>query len=107
MPGSWSAGSTTGPQQAGPSKKSEQIADRREMMVAREIYAHARRAPDKVAIIHDSGEVSYAQFAGLIEATRRHLAEQKLPSRSLAVLTIRPLLKGWIVGLAARSLGLA
>lgn len=75
-------------------------------MLTQKIYEHGQQRPDKTAIVFKNRELSYREFAALIETCRRVLAAEGLTEgNGIAVLTI-PFLKGWIAGLALRSLGL-
>lgn len=75
-------------------------------MLTQTIYAHAHKRPDKIAIVFDTGKLSYGEFAGAIEASRRLLAAEGITGDGVAVLAIPGILNGWIAGLALRSLGL-
>ncbi len=75
-------------------------------MVIEAIFAHARQALNRTAIVYDNKKLSYRYFARLIDASRRYLAAQGLGGEGVAVLPIGSLLDAWIVGLALRSLGL-
>jgi acyl-CoA synthetase (AMP-forming)/AMP-acid ligase II len=75
------------------------------MAVLDSIFAHARETPDKTAVFHNGHGLSYRRFAALILLARRHLEERGVSRERLAVLCIRSLIDGWIIGLALRSLG--
>lgn len=75
-------------------------------MVVGKIYTHARRMPEKTAIIYGDHRTSYHDLACIISATRRYLAALGLPGSGVAVLAIASLLDSCVTGLALRSLGL-
>lgn len=75
-------------------------------MLSAKIYAHARRAPDRIAVVYNNNRMSYGHFARLIEASRRYLAARVRPGTGVAVLAISSMLDAWIQGLALRSLGI-
>ena len=76
-------------------------------MLSAKIYAHARRAPERIALVYNNNRMHYGQFARLIEASRRHLMSRVHPGAGgVAVLAIGSALDAWIQGLALRSLGL-
>ena len=75
-------------------------------MLSAKIYAHARRTPDRIALVYNGNRMPYGRFAGLIEASRRYLRSRVGESNGVAVLAIGSALDAWIQGLALRSLGL-
>lgn len=70
------------------------------------ILQHARRTPDKPALIHNGTVWSYAGLAQRILHSRRHFAAQGLRPGGRVVLAMRHLAAAWVHGLALRSLGL-
>lgn len=70
------------------------------------IYAHARRGPERNAVVYNGHRMGYGQFARLIEASRAYLARRVPANGGIAVLSIGSLRDAWIQGLALRSLGL-
>jgi acyl-coenzyme A synthetase/AMP-(fatty) acid ligase len=75
-------------------------------MIVEQIYAHARRSPDRTAIVYDNVPLSYRQFARLIDGSRQYLSGLGLPGDGVAVVPMASVLDAWIHGLALRSLGL-
>jgi acyl-coenzyme A synthetase/AMP-(fatty) acid ligase len=75
-------------------------------MLTQTIYMHAQQTPNKTAVIFNDRELSYFEFASLIEVYRRLLAEQGLTGNGVALLPNGSSLNAWIAGLALRSLGL-
>ncbi len=75
-------------------------------MLTEKIYAHARRAPDRTAVVYNNNKMPYGRLARLIETSRRHFLPRVRPDAGVAVLTVGSLLDAWIQGLALRSLGL-
>jgi acyl-CoA synthetase (AMP-forming)/AMP-acid ligase II len=75
-------------------------------MFVENIYTHARRMPDKVAVIYGEHQLSYREFACAIVATRRYLRALGLADKGVAVLAIASILDDWVAGLALRSLGI-
>lgn len=75
-------------------------------MLTRKIYGHAQRTPDKAALIFNGRTLSYHEFASAIEASRRLLAKHGVPGDGVALLVIDSFFDAWIIGLAARGLGL-
>ena len=75
------------------------------MAVLESIFAHARSAPDKAALIANGQPLSYGAFAASIVLARRHLQAQAIDRERVAVLFTANLAQAWIVGLALRSLG--
>jgi non-ribosomal peptide synthetase component E (peptide arylation enzyme) len=75
-------------------------------MLIENIYAHAQRTPDRIAVVHNNRPISYRAFARGVDAARRYLAEQELPATGIAVLAVGSILDGYVLGLAVRSLGM-
>ena len=75
-------------------------------MLAAKIQAHARRAPERVAVVYNNNRLPYGQFVRLIEASRRYLSERVRTGTGVAVLAISSMLDAWVQGLALRSLGI-
>jgi acyl-coenzyme A synthetase/AMP-(fatty) acid ligase len=75
-------------------------------VIAEQIFAHARRTPERTAIVYDNVPLSYRQFARLIHVSRQYLSGLTLPGEGVAGLVIASVLDAWIHGLALRSLGL-
>ncbi len=57
-------------------------------------------------MVYNNNVMPYGQFARLIEASRRYLAQRVRPGTGVAVLAISSMLDAWIQGLALRSLGI-
>jgi acyl-CoA synthetase (AMP-forming)/AMP-acid ligase II len=75
-------------------------------MLVSKIFEHARRTPDKIALVHNQHKVSYALFARWIETMRNLLRTKELPPRGLAAISASNLFEAWTLILAVRSLGL-
>ena len=75
-------------------------------MFINHIYRHAQENPDRVAVISDGQEISYANFACAIEAVRNHLMQAGLPDHGVIVRLDRNLYLDWVLLLAVRSFGL-
>ena len=75
-------------------------------MLVQQIYEWAATQPDRTALIEGDLSTSYAQFARMIEAARKHLATEDLPVGKFAVVFSRTVLEKWVTVLALRALGL-
>jgi acyl-coenzyme A synthetase/AMP-(fatty) acid ligase len=75
-------------------------------MIVNHVYDWAARQPDRPAIIDHDRPISYAEFAGAIDAARGHLIGYDLPAGATAVVMIELHAEMWFVLLALRSLGL-
>jgi acyl-coenzyme A synthetase/AMP-(fatty) acid ligase len=75
-------------------------------MFINHIYRHAHEDPDRLAVINNGHEITYARFACAIEATRNHLIQAGLPDHGVIVRLDRDLYMDWLILLAVRSLGL-
>jgi acyl-CoA synthetase (AMP-forming)/AMP-acid ligase II len=74
--------------------------------IVERILAHARSAPDKIAVVYNGEAFSYVWLARRISARRREFERQGFEPGGVAVLHLRCNLDAWIVSLALRSLGL-
>jgi acyl-coenzyme A synthetase/AMP-(fatty) acid ligase len=70
------------------------------------IFDKAQQRPGDTAVVYNGAAYSYGFFAQCIEVSRQYLAQQQIPTDSVAVLAEASLLDGWILGLALRTLGL-
>ncbi len=70
------------------------------------IYNWASAQPSKTAVVYSGSAISYAMFAGAINATRSFMQAQKIPEGQTAIVVIRNLIDGWVATMALRSLGL-
>jgi len=75
-------------------------------MVGGAIFEHARRAPGRLALIHNGRAFSYGAFAGRILAARDRFEASGLSGGGYAVLQVYDLLDYWTFSLALRDLGL-
>lgn len=75
-------------------------------MSAESIVSWARKQPEANAVIHNGVAVSYAEFSGAIETTRRYLETQALPEAQTAIVIVENLLDSWTVVFALQALGL-
>lgn len=69
------------------------------------LFAHARRDPARVALVHNGDAWTFAAFARAIAQARAHLAGAGLRPGGLAVIAIDSLLDAWAASFALRSLG--
>jgi acyl-coenzyme A synthetase/AMP-(fatty) acid ligase len=76
------------------------------MGVAERIFAHARAAPGKTALIADGRVFSYRDLATRVALARTFFAGEGVSRDKVAVIFINELAEAWIAGLALRSLGL-
>jgi acyl-coenzyme A synthetase/AMP-(fatty) acid ligase len=70
-----------------------------------QIQRIAGREPDKLAVVYNGQPLTYAIFWRMIERARRVL-KAKAANHGIAILLGGGMLDGWILSLAARSLGL-
>jgi len=75
-------------------------------MLTRQIYDHARRNPDKIALVFNNRTLTYHELASSIEASRRLLEKRGVAGQGVAFVVISSFLDAWIVGLAVRGLGM-
>jgi acyl-CoA synthetase (AMP-forming)/AMP-acid ligase II len=71
------------------------------------ILAQAQAAPGKAALVHNGEVWTYARFARGIAQAQQALRTQASLAGGVAVLCIAHLGHAWVVGIAARRLGLA
>jgi acyl-coenzyme A synthetase/AMP-(fatty) acid ligase len=76
------------------------------MAVLESIFAQARSAPGRAALITNGGAIGYGAFAGAIVRIRRVIAAQRIDRARVAMVFVDGLAEAWIVGLALRSLGI-
>jgi acyl-CoA synthetase (AMP-forming)/AMP-acid ligase II len=69
------------------------------------IFEHARKTPDRVAILSGSETISYGAFARRIAAARRFLEGAKIPAQMPSVLCISHSVDGWAARLALAAMG--
>jgi acyl-coenzyme A synthetase/AMP-(fatty) acid ligase len=75
-------------------------------MVIERIYEWARLQPTKPALIYNDNVVDYAAFAQVIDAYRKSLEMEGLPTGTVAVVAVGNLADAWVLILALRALGL-
>ena len=75
------------------------------MVALDSIFAHARTAPETIAVVHGERAVSYREFGARITLARRFLSGQAIDPGRVAVLCVGDILESWIVRLALRGLG--
>ena len=75
-------------------------------MAVHQIFAHAQRTPDRVAVICNTLSYSYAEFAAAIETARQFLESYALTPGSVGAISVANMLDGWVLLFALRSLGL-
>jgi len=75
-------------------------------MTVERIEDWARLQPDHAALIYNDTPLTYRQFADAIGRTRSLLADRGLAEGSVAAVKAVSLLHGWLLVMAARSLGL-
>ncbi|MBI3678515.1 MAG: acyl--CoA ligase [Proteobacteria bacterium] len=74
------------------------------MTIAR-IFEHARKTPDRIAIVNDGEPISYRDFARGILRAHAFLVQQNLPADGLVVVCVRNAVEAWCILLALASLG--
>jgi non-ribosomal peptide synthetase component E (peptide arylation enzyme) len=75
------------------------------MAVLESIFAYARSAPRRTALIANGCATSYHDFAASIVLVRRHLRAQAISRDRVAVMVVDNVADAWIIGLALRGLG--
>jgi acyl-CoA synthetase (AMP-forming)/AMP-acid ligase II len=75
-------------------------------MLINRIFRHAHENPDRLALVNNGKEITYAAFACAIDATRNHLMGAGLPDHGVIVRLERNFHHDWVLLLALRSLGL-
>jgi acyl-coenzyme A synthetase/AMP-(fatty) acid ligase len=81
------------------------MVEQKSMLISK-IFDHARKTPEKTAVVHNQQAISYALFAQCIETMRSFLRTKELPPRGIAVIYAPNLFEAWILSLSVRSLGL-
>jgi acyl-coenzyme A synthetase/AMP-(fatty) acid ligase len=74
--------------------------------VVDEIFAHARRAPDRPAVTYRGRTLGYRELAARIVLARGVFDRLPLDRERPVILCVHHLMNAWIAGLALRSLGL-
>src|SRR5262249_55381063 len=74
-------------------------------MLIERIYEWARSQPTKTAVICDDVPLNYAAFLRAIDAARRFLEPQALPTGRTAIVLVNSPPDAWVLLLALRSLG--
>ncbi len=75
------------------------------MSVVDDIFAHARAAPERMAVTFGGAPISYRVFADRIARARAFFAGQDLDTARVAILFVNRLVDTWILGFALRELG--
>lgn len=75
------------------------------MAVVDSIFAHARTAPHKPALIYDGRSVGYGDFAARIAAMGGFLNSRSIARDRVAMICANHVVDAWIIGLALRGLG--